>query len=355
MKIKLAAFFVSCLVLFAGCSKKEINKSAESQDKKNLTIGFSIDSFVIERWRRDCDIFIAAAKEYGASVIVQNAGNSIDEQIKQIKYLIDQNIDVLVIVPKNASSLTDVIQKAHAKNIPVISYDRLILDAPIDLYVTIDTKKVGTLMAEELCKIKPKGNWFCIYGADEDYNMQMLKEGVLSAVKLINARAHNDIKIDMEYFTAGWNYDLSYKKMNEMLEANRIPEAVICGNDAIAENILRALSEHRINNVAVSGQDADIAACQRIVENKQTITVYKTITQLAKSAAECACILARGKPKISIITGNSTINNGYGEVPVLWLDPQVVTKENIEDVIIKNGFHTREEVYRNIDIEEDNL
>ncbi|MDD6487969.1 MAG: substrate-binding domain-containing protein [Spirochaetales bacterium] len=350
---KMFLSFLACLVLFSGCSKKEANKSAENQDKKNLTIGFSIDSFVIERWRRDCDIFIAAAKEYGASVIVQNAGNSIEEQIKQIKYLIDMNVDVLVIVPKNASSLTDVIQKAHAKNIPVVSYDRLILDAPIDLYVTIDSRKVGLLMAEELCKIKPKGSWFAIYGAEEDHNMQMLKDGVMAAIKLINVRKNHHIEVGMEFFTAGWNYDLAYKKMNEMLEAQKIPQAVICGNDAIAENVLRSLSEHRINDVAVSGQDADIAACQRIVENKQSITVYKPITQLAKCAAECACILARGKPNISIITGNNKINNGFSDVPVLWLDPQVVTKDNIEDVIIKNGFHTREEVYRNIDIAEE--
>ena len=354
MRIKATVLsFLACLVLFTGCSKKETNKSAENQDNKRLTIGFSIDSFVIERWRRDCDIFMAAAKEYGASVIVQNAGNSVEEQIKQIKYLIDMNVDVLVIVPKNASSLTDVIQKAHAKNIPVVSYDRLILDAPVDLYVTIDSRKVGLLMAEELCKIKPKGSWFCIYGAEEDNNMQMLKSGVMAAIKLINVRKNNRIDVAMEFFTAGWNYDLAYKKMNEMLESQKIPQAVICGNDAIAENVLRSLSEHRINDVAVSGQDADIAACQRIVENKQAITVYKPITQLAKCAAECACILARGKPNISIITGNNKINNGYSDVPVLWLDPQVVTKDNIEDVIIKNGFHTREEVYRNIDITEE--
>jgi len=352
-KINIILFVFLYFILFTGCSKKEVNKSDVRQDGDNITIGFSIDSFVIERWRRDCDIFMASAKEYGASVIVQNAGNSIEEQIKQIKYLIDMNVDVLVIVPKNASSLTEVIQKAHAKNIPVISYDRLILDAPIDLYVTIDSRKVGILMAEEICKLKPKGSWFCIYGAEEDYNMQMLRTGVLTAVKLINGRKKNNINIDMEFFTEGWNYDLSYKKMNDMLEARKIPQAVICGNDAIAEHVLRSLSEHRINNVAVSGQDADIAACQRIVENKQAITVYKPITQLAKYAAECACILAMGKPNISIITGNNKIDNGYGEIPVLWLDPQVVTKDNIEDVIIKNGFHTREEIYRNIDIIEE--
>ncbi len=340
---------VLCAVfLFPCCAKKEAAKNLHKDISHNITIGFSIDSFVIERWRRDCDVFIDTAKENGASVIIQNAGNSVEEQINQIKYLIDSNVDVLVIVPKEASKLSEVIQKAHAKNIPVISYDRLVLNAPIDLYVTINSKKVGELMAEELLKLKPKGSWFCIYGAEEDYNMQILREGVFDVINKYNAKSKTPVKIDMEFFTEGWNYDLSYKKMNEMLETKRYPQAVICGNDAVAEHVLRSLSEHRINDIAVSGQDADIAACQRIIDGKQSITVYKPITQLAQLAAKYACELAYGKTASEIVTSGDTINNGFSDVPVLWLDPKVVNKDNIEEVIIKTGFHTKEEIYRNI-------
>ena len=180
MKKKLIAVF--CLLsLFFSCSKQKKNIQSENLEKSNtdhLTIGFSIDTLAIERWRRDIDVFLASAKELGANVIVHNSVNTVDGQIRQIQYLIDKNVDAIVILAKKADSLSDVIKNAKAKNIPVISYDRLILNADIDLYLTIDSEQVGEKMAQEILRRVPSGSVNCLYGPTEDFNMTMAKRGV---------------------------------------------------------------------------------------------------------------------------------------------------------------------------------
>lgn len=330
-------------ILFCSCKKdKTTTLETNKTQEKQITIGLSIDTLAIERWIRDCDVFLNTAKELGAHVIVQNAGNSIEEQEKQIKYLIDKNVDSLVILPKKADSLKEVIQKAKSKNIPVISYDRLILNANIDAYITVNSERVGEYMALTLSQVQPQGTYFCIYGPEEDYNMTLIDRGVRSILE------PKQIDIAFTFYTDSWNYDLSYQKMSELLQKNLIPDAIICGNDAVAGSVIKALSEYQLaKKIPISGQDADISACQSIVEDKQTMTVYKPITELAKLTAQYAYKLATGK-KINEMNQNiQTINNGLIDVPVIWLEPSIVTKKNIDDIVIKSGFHTHGEVYRN--------
>ncbi|MBP3710348.1 MAG: substrate-binding domain-containing protein [Treponema sp.] len=327
--------------IFASCSKQEpLPKAVQQETERGITIGFSIDTFVIERWQRDCDVFIATANALGADVIVQTAGNSAENQNKQIQYLIERGVDALVIVPKEAGSLSDVLKLAKASNIPVISYDRLITGADISLYITIDSRRVGELMAESLAAHVPSGNYICIYGAQEDYNMQMATQGVHA----VFAR-YPGIRVLEEYYTPDWNFDMAYSKMSELLDSGSIPNAVICGNDAMAERVLHALAEHRISGVAVSGQDADIAGCQRVVEGLQTMTVYKPITILARKAAENAVSFAKHH-KAADEEIDTVMNNGYADVPAILLEPTAVSKDNIDEVIVQSGFHTKNEVYR---------
>ncbi len=335
-----AVLFIFTVILW-GCKKNE-SKTTDDAVNESITIGFSIDTFVIERWRRDCDVFIASAKENGAQVIVQNAGNSIEEQIKQIEYLIERNVNVLVIVPKDAYSLTEVVKKARSKNIPVISYDRLICNADISLYISINSRSVGYVMTQALLELQPLGGYYCIYGAKEDFNMSLIDNGVRDALD------GEQVTINGIFYTDDWNYDLSYKKMNELLDNGNIPDAVICGNDAIAESVIRSLSEHRLgNSIPVAGQDADIAACRRIAAGTQAVTVYKPITELARIAAEYACSLAKLEVPDNLSGVAEKIDNEYKKVPVVWLEPLLVTADTLKEVVIDSGFHTEQEILRN--------
>lgn len=334
---------ISAVCVFTSCSKSKIVQKKENpaSAKDKVTIGFSIDTLAIERWRRDLDVFLATAKSVDADVIVQNAGNDVNEQIRQIQYLIDKNVDVLIVLPKKADSLTDVLKSAKAKNIPVISYDRLTRNADIDLYMTVDSAKVGEEMASEILKRRPYGTLYCLYGPLDDYNMILIKEGVEKTIK------GSQLRVGELFYTDNWNYDLAYKRMKQLFADKQFPNAIICGNDAIANSVIQAVIESKYSEpIIIAGQDADIANCQHIVNGKQTLTIYKPITELSRQTVYAAVRLAKGVSVKDMENVNAMIFNGSEDVPSILLEPSVVTKDNIDEIIIDSGFHTREEVYR---------
>ena len=335
-----------CVLSFASCkpgnpSSEQAAKKIVSGKKSNPLIGFSIDTLAIERWQRDLDVFMARAKELGADVIVQNAGNNSEEQARQIGYLMERGVDVLVVLPKDSLSLTECLEKVQQQGIPVISYDRLILQAPVSMYVTIDSEQVGKLMAQEMLKRTSAKSWYCILGPQEDYNMEMILSGFEPVVK------KNGIKIEEIFYTDGWNYDKSRQKTVDLIAGGIVPEVIVCGNDAIADSVISALTDfYPDRHIHICGQDADIAACQNIVREKQDFTIYKPIGHLARLTAETAVSIAKKIEPSSLAGNSSTINNGYTDVPMIKLEPEVVDINNMDEVIVGSGFHTRNEVYR---------
>ncbi|MBR6341320.1 MAG: substrate-binding domain-containing protein [Treponema sp.] len=332
------------LPLLSSC-KKQKQPAAEALPspapvKKKLTIGFSIDTLAIERWQRDMDIFINKAKELGAEVIVQNSGNSIEEQNRQLLYLMERT-DAIVVLPKDASSITETVQKIKSKGIPVISYDRLTLNADIDLYMTIDSEKVGEYMASHMLRFTKGNNWYCILGPKEDYNMTLIYEGINRILRTTS------IKINHVSYTDNWNYDLSYQEMVRILKSDVFPDAIICGNDALASSIIQATSLYYPDiHIPVCGQDADISACQYIVQGKQDFTIYKPIMRLAELAAECAVALAKNEALPTDSVRTSKINNGFADIPTVWLEPEYVDKYNLNKVVIDSGFHSAASIYK---------
>ena len=328
------------LVLIPSCltsCKKQGSSSTVHQSiltpSRPITIGFSIDTLAIERWQRDMDVFINKVKEMGADVIVQNAGNNIDEQNRQLMYLLERNVDCVVVLPKEADSITESVQKLRAKGIPVISYDRLALNSDINLYLTIDSEKVGEQMAQEMLRRTKGLNWYCILGPAEDYNMTLIMDGVNRILRTTS------VHINHIFYTDGWNYDLSYQEMVRILKDDTFPDAIICGNDAVAASVIQAINRYYPDtHIPICGQDADISACQYIIQEKQEFTIYKPIIQLSEFAAECAVHLARNEEFPQNNYRISTINNGYANIPAIWLDPSYVDKYNIDKIIIDSGF-----------------
>lgn len=346
-KLKKCSVFFTLIfsLLIFSCKKNngnQQNTNSKSVQVHKLTIGFSIDTLAIERWQRDLDIFINKVREMGGEVIVQNAGNSVEEQNRQLMYLLERNCDAIVVLPKDASTLTESVQKIRAKGIPIISYDRLVLNADVNLYLTIDSETVGEYMASEMLRFTTGKNWYCILGAEEDYNMTLIQQGLDRILR------NTDVSINHIFYTEGWNYDLSYQEMVRIIKEDKIPDAIICGNDAVAASIIQALDLYAPEEkVHICGQDADIAACQYIVQGKQDFTIYKPIISLAEYAAECAVHLARNE---AIEVKNykiRSINNGFDDVSSIWLQPVYVDKYNIDKIIIESGFHSASSIYKN--------
>lgn len=307
-----------------------------------VKIGFSLGTLKEERWLKDRDILMAKVKELGANIIVQNANNDDQDQLKQVKYLLEQNIDVLIIVPNDLKKASQAVDLAKKQGVKVISYDRLVLESNVDMYISFDSFKVGSLMAQYVVDKVPNGNVLIINGPESDYNTLLIKEGYDMVLKPRIAKGH--INLLKEDEAPNWMKEYAFKVTDELLQKKVKIDAIIAGNDGLADGIIEALSEHRLaGKVAVVGQDADILASQRVVEGTQLMTVYKPIEKLADITAKLAIMLANGE-KINI---DNTINDGKYEVPYYVLDPIPVDKKNMDETIIKDGFHREDEVYRN--------
>ena len=340
--VLLISVILSASVIFSCSGEKgrKFERENESEERKIL-IGFSADSLATERWKRDLDVFISEAKDWGANVIVQNAGNDVDVQIEQLEYLASKNVDVIVILPKQADAFTEEIQKLRNRGIPVISYDRLILNANISLYVTVDAEKVGYLTGLEMLKRTKSKNWYRMMGPLDDYNVHLFMRGLDKAV------ASEGIGFSGTSYTANWNYDFSGNKMKDIILSGLYPEVVICGNDSLANSVIQAYREFAGDKkVYVAGQDCDVVACQNIINGYQEFTIYKPIISLAQEAARYAVLIAKDYEKIAHVPHNLTIDNGYGQIPYANLEPVVVDKTNMEQVVIKSGFHSASDIYR---------
>lgn len=339
--IKTIALFAIALILASSLSACKIRRHRVAQGKAPV-IGFSLDSLVVERWQRDLDVFTRATKDLGAQLVVEVADQDPAVQEKQVRELALRGIDVLVIVPNDADRLSAVVREVKAKGIPVLSYDRLVRDADVDLYVSFDNEKVGFLMAEAVMKAVPKGNYVIVNGARNDNNAIMLNAGIHRALE--GSSSPSKLRIVEEIWPAAWDSEEVRSDMESAVAHYGRIDAVIAGNDMLAEAAIGVLAENRIS-AKVAGQDADLAACQRLAERLQYATIYKPIERLALKAAGFAVMLARGER----IETDSTIFDGKSQVPYVRLEPILVTRETLGATVIRDGFHSAAEIYRNVE------
>ncbi len=343
-KKQFACFIMALIMLLTlyGCGKSESGREDDIGEEEKIQIGLSFDSFVIERWQRDRDVFVSVAKELGAEVNVQNAGGVVEEQKNQIDYFIQKGMDVIVIIAIDPASLRESVKKAKDAGIKVVSYDRLIDDADVDLYISFDNEMVGDMMARALLAEGIEGGSVVMIGGSPTDNNVPLVEGAFRKVMAKHKVAILD-SIHADNWRAEEAAAYIYANPTKIAQA----DAIMCGNDDLATQAVRALAETRqAGNMLVVGQDADLAACQRIVEGTQVMTVYKPVERLATRAAEEAVALARGET----IAGEdvTVIDSGAYRVPYIGLEPVSVNRENIDEVIIGSGFHLKEDVYLNV-------
>lgn len=345
-----AALFMSLLLLLCACGGETPETGEKAgQEEEPIQIGMSFDSFVIERWQRDRDVFVSTAKELGAEVNVQNAGGDVAEQIRQIEYFIEKKMDVIVIICIDSDSLIDVVHKAKSQGIRVIAYDRLLRGADVDLYISFDNEKVGTMMGEALVRENGAGSKVLMIGGPlTDNNVPLVEQGFQSVMRANRMEILDSIHVD------GWKPELASAYVYEHPALITETDAIMCGNDSIATQVVHALAERRLaGKVSVVGQDADLEACQRIVEGTQVMTVYKPVEKLAQTAAEYAIALAEGEEITASPAGAEEprvvmISDGAYQVPYVGLEPVSVDKTNLDEVIIGSGFHLKEDVYLNV-------
>ncbi|WP_416318327.1 D-xylose ABC transporter substrate-binding protein [Thermoanaerobacterium saccharolyticum] len=343
---------------FSACATTNPNQSSSNSNSKSqsnsttntasnsgkIKIGLSFDTLNLERWPHDRDFFVQRAQALGAEVLVQSANSDSQTQYSQCQNLIAQGVKVLVIIPHDGSAIAPIIEEAHKAGVKVLAYDRLIMNSDVDAYVSFDNEKVGELQAQYITKLVPKGNYFLLEGSPTDNNAKLFEQGQKKVLQPLVDKG--DIKIVGEQWAQDWLTQNAYNIMQNALTANNNKiDAVVDANDSTALGAVRALQEQNLaGKVAISGQDADLANCQLIVEGKQSMTVYKPVREEATKAAEVAVALAKGVD----IGANGKVNNGKIDVPSVLLTPIAVDKNNMVDTIIKDGFHSLEDVYKNV-------
>ncbi len=337
-------FFMMTIILATiALSYFSCSKSEKTVETKSPLIGFSLDSLVVERWRRDVDSFTKAAHDLGAEVVLRVANQNAETQIAQVRELLGQGIDVLVIIPNDAERLSEVCREAKRKGIKVLSYDRLVHRANADLYISFDNEKVGSLQAQALVEAVPQGNYVIINGATTDNNAFMINKGFHSVLDpfIESGKIH----LLEEIWPSDWMSDEVRTRFEALAKPGQKIDAVLCGNDMLAETVISVLSENRmVGKTKVTGQDAELSACQRIAEGSQFATVYKPIDSLALKAAGFAVMMANGEK----IRYENKIEDGSYKVPYIALEPVLVTAKTLESTVIEDGFHSRDDVYRNV-------
>ncbi|HSO88590.1 MAG TPA: substrate-binding domain-containing protein [Draconibacterium sp.] len=329
-------FFI-CLILTGfllnGCSKKQ---------NEPVQVGFLIHALDHERWENDRDFFIEKVQELGGTVKVEIADNDASKQLAQAKELLANGVDVLVVVPVDQLAAAEIVKEAHARNVKVISYDRLIKNCKLDYYVSTDNVKIGELQANYLTRIKPVGKYAIIGGAKADNNSKFLYLGQMNELQPLVEKG--DIKIVYNEFTDAWNETEGYTHAQNILKNTKEVDAIIAGNDAIARGVMKALVESGMEGkVLLAGMDADLYNLQEIVAGHQTCTIYKPYEKMAATAAELAMKLGRGEECENTF---QTISNGEILVPSVFHDGMVVNRENLKLTVISEGYQKEEEIYK---------
>ncbi len=345
MKKKIVWMIVLILLAVMGTvlfSTDKQNEDKETVEEDKMQIGMSFDSFVIERWLRDRDVFVSTAKELGAEVNVQNANGDIEEQKKHIDYFIDKGVDAIVIVCIDSYGLREQVKKAQDAGIKVVAYDRLITEADVDLYISFDNSMVGDMMGKAMVENGIRGcNVLMLGGSLSDSNVPLVEDAFKKVMK------ENDNSVLYSFHADNWEAELAAQYVYENVNVVARADAIMCGNDNVASQVVRALAEKRLaGDILVVGQDADLEACQRIVEGTQLMTVYKPVEKLAQRAAECTVQLILE----DAVTGADveSIHDGKFDVPYVAIQPTSVTDANMDEVIIDSGFHLKEDVYLNV-------
>ena len=338
----------AALLLAAGCGNAGTGGSAPSSSApaaQVATIALFLPESKTTRYEQfDKPVFEAKLKQLCADCqfLYFNADQDAAKQQSQVESALTQGADVLVLDAVDADAVAPLVNQAKQKKIPVVAYDRRISGIGYDYFVSFDNVKVGEVQGEALLAELTKrgtaatGQIVMINGSPTDPSSADYKKGAHTALD-------GKVKIGAEFDTPDWSPDKAQQQTEQAITSLGRDSivGVYSANDGMATGAIAALKRAGYTTLpALTGQDSELAAVQRILTGEQTMTIYLNIRTQAETAAEAAVALARGeKPKTT-----TTVNNGTADIPTTLLDPIAVTKDKIKDTIVKDGFYKASEI-----------
>ncbi|WP_182111936.1 MULTISPECIES: substrate-binding domain-containing protein [unclassified Actinotalea] len=328
---------VAALALAAGCTVQP--GAPPSSDAPGATIALLLPESKTSRYEGiDRPVFeqVVAERCADCDVLYANAGQDAARQQQQAESALTQGADVLVLGAVDAAAAQSIVVAAADRGVAVVAYDRFVAGAPVDYFVAYDAARVGQLQGEALVAAvgptAPGEGVLLVHGASTDPNAAGLKAGLAAALE------GSGLTVLAEYDTPDWSPDKAQEWVQGQLTqyAGRVV-GVYAANDGTAGGAISAMRAAGMDPVPpVTGQDAELAAVQRIVAGDQHMTVFKAISQQARTAAELAVRLARGE------TPQATVQ--VGGVPSILLAPVAVTRDQVADVVVGGGVHSTEEI-----------
>jgi D-xylose transport system substrate-binding protein len=346
---KLAFVVAGAMFMLSACSSTPSPGAGGSGGTATgCTVGVSWNNYSQERWKKaDEPAMQKAIADKGGKYIRADANDKAEQQTTDIANLINQGAKVLIVLAKDSEAIKPAIADATAKGVKIIAYDRLIED-PATFYITFDNKKVGTLMAETLIKLVPKGNYAIILGAETDPNSAFLRSGMTDAgIPKLNETNAAGIKVVFEKNTDNWDTTNAKNNMEAALNANQNKiDAVLSENDSMATGVVQALTAVGLK-IPVTGQDGDTAALNRVALGTQAVSVWKNAFALGQTAGDVAMQLCGGAALTAVkapsglpaaaapaslnATPFTTPKNNT--VQSIILTPTAITKDNLKDTI----------------------
>ena len=327
------------LTLAAGALMLGMSSMSAQAAGKNICVSWK--TFQEERWKTDEAAIKAVVEAAGNTYVSTDAQGSAQKQAADIEGLISQKVDVIMVVAFDSDAILPSFKAASDAGVKMLSYDVLVED-PNALYVTFDNVGVGRIIAQEIQKVKPEGNYAFIKGDKGDPNATFLFQGMMEVLK--EGLDSGKIKNVCETFTDGWKPDNAQKNMEQCLTStgNKV-DAVASENDGMASGVVAALTAQGMAGIPVGGQDGDLAAINRVALGTQTVSVWKNSVDLGKVAGEAANALAEGTD-VTKIPGVAKFSGGKKGVEMnsILLAPTPITKDNI-NVAIDAGHITKEQ------------
>ena len=345
-----AILVLSTVVLAAACSSDSGGDGGASDgggggDK--LVVGMSWNNYNEERWAKwDEPAIQEALAAGGAEYISTDAGSSTEQQLTDIENLISQGADALIVLAQDSEAVLPGVQSALEQGIPVIAYDRLIED-PGALYITFDNVEVGRMQAEAVLAQVPKGNYVYIKGNSADANADFLRSGQQEVLQA--AEDAGDIVNVGESYTDNWDPAIAQTNMEQFLTENdNDVQAVVAENDGMAGGVVAALEAQGLaGQVAVSGQDGDFAALNRVALGTQTVDVWKDSRELGKAAGEAAVALANGTALADVEGTIAFDSPGGNSMTAILLTPIAITPDNL-NVVVDAGWISVDELCQGV-------
>lgn len=321
-------------------------------------IGVAMPTKDLQRWNQDGSNMKAELEAAGYEVDLQYANNEIATQVSQIENMISGGCSALVIASIDGSALGTALAAAKEANIPVIAYDRLIMESDaVSYYATFDNYMVGTIQgnyivdALDLENAAGPFNIELTTGAPDDNNARFFFGGAMDVLNPYIESGKLVVKSGQVKFeevaTPNWSTEESQKRMENIISANYSDgtklDVCLCSNDSTALGVTNAIdSSYNGDFPVITGQDCDIASVKNIIAGKQSMSIFKDTRTLASKVVEMVNAIMTGSEVP--VNDTETYDNGTGVIPSFLCEPVFADKDNYKELLIDSGYYTEEQL-----------